>query len=205
MSKQNSQTIGTYNKSIELYVNRDMTRSREGFYNDWLDDVFHDVPQNARVLEIGSAQGRDARYLASKGCKVQVTDVSDGFLEYLRQQGYSPLRLDIITEVPEGKWDIVYASAVFLHFTDEDFSSALRNIHAALVDGGKLAFSVIQGDGELTKDQQLGMPRYFRYYQPDGLKLLLQQAGLAISDLRTADFKDKTWLYVTAEKVNHEN
>jgi len=200
MSQQNSQTIHTYNKSIEPYVNRDMTRSREGFYNDWLGDIFRDVPQNARILEIGSAHGRDARYLASKGYKVQVTDASGGFLDYLRQHGHSPLRLDIIAEAPEGKWDVVYASAVFLHFTDEDFSSALQNIHAALVKDGKFAFSVIERDGELTEDQPLGLPRYFRYFQADELRAKLERANFLVTDIRETIYKDKNWLYVMAEK-----
>lgn len=80
MSRQNIQTIATYNQSIEAYVNSDMKHSREGFYSDWIDDVYRDVPKDALILEIGSAQGRDARYLMSKGFTVQVSDVSDGFL-----------------------------------------------------------------------------------------------------------------------------
>ncbi|MBP6038114.1 MAG: hypothetical protein KA604_02135 [Candidatus Saccharimonas sp.] len=63
MSRQNIQTIATYNQSIKAYVNSDMKRSRESFYSDWIDDVYRDVPKDAQILEIGSAQGRDARYL----------------------------------------------------------------------------------------------------------------------------------------------
>lgn len=72
MSQQNSQTITTYNQSVDMYVNSDMTRSLEGFYNSWIDDVFRNAPKDARILEIGSAHGRDATYLQSKGFTVQV-------------------------------------------------------------------------------------------------------------------------------------
>lgn len=77
---------------------------------------------------------------------------------------------------------------------------ALQNIHTALVATGKLAFSVIKGEGELTKDQQLGLPRYFRYFRADELRATVGKAGFEITDMRETTYKDKTWIYVTAEK-----
>ncbi|MFZ1258340.1 MAG: class I SAM-dependent methyltransferase [Candidatus Saccharimonas sp.] len=201
MSQQNSQTIATYDKSVDTYVESDMTRSRAGFYNDWVDDVLRDVPKSAQILEIGTAQGRDARYIGSKGYTVQTSDVSDGFLAYLKQHGFAPIKLNIIETVPAGEWDVVYASAVFLHFTNDDFLQALKNIHQALAPGGKLAFTLIQGEGELTKDVKYDLPRYFKYYQIDEAERLLAQVGFKMIDSRSTTFKEKTWLYITVRKA----
>lgn len=95
----------------------------------------------------------------------------------------------------------MYASAVFLHFTIDDFRRALRNIHQALQAGGILAFTLIQGEGELTKDERLGLPRYFKFYTQDELQALLNETGFRVTDLRTTEYGDKTWLYITAKKI----
>ncbi|MBP6038113.1 MAG: hypothetical protein KA604_02130 [Candidatus Saccharimonas sp.] len=82
----------------------------------------------------------------------------------MKTYGFEPIKLDIINEKPKGTWNVMYASAVFLHFTIDDFRRALRNIHQALQAGGILAFTLIQGEGELTKDERLSLPRYFKFY-----------------------------------------
>lgn len=119
----------------------------------------------------------------------------------MKAHGLEPIKLDIFNEKPQGMWDVMYASAVFLHFTMDDFRLALNNIHQALHTGGILAFTVIEGEGELTKDERLGLPRYFKYYTQEELQSLLNEARFGVSDLRATEHGNKTWLYITANKI----
>ena len=201
MSSQNDETVATYEKFADDYIARDNTRTREDFYEYWVDDVFSDVPKNAEILEIGAGHGRDADYISSKGFTVTVSDVTNSFLKELRAKGYSAEQLDIIQSPANKRYDVVYASAVFLHFTLEDLLLALHNVNHSLKPGGCLAFNVIQGQGERTVTTEQGqLKRYFRYYELDELERELSMAGFSILDMRKSAYHDKTWIYLTCKK-----
>lgn len=51
-----------------------------------------------RVLEIGSGSGRDARELEQRGLSVRRTDVSQGFVDLLRTDGFEADQLDPLTD-----------------------------------------------------------------------------------------------------------
>ena len=194
MSERNTRTLNTYSQNVDKYIDGTV-RITSGFQKDWIDDVFRGVPRDAAILEIGSAFGRDALYLESKGYVVEMTDASVGFVEYLQSNGHSAQLLDIVRSRPVEKYDVVLACAVFLHFTDTDFQQAVKNVRDCLLDGGKFAFSVKLGDGDGWSNEKMGAPRYFNYYQPDGLENALADAGMQTTDLQVYDDK---WVYATA-------
>ena len=61
------------------------------------------LPQSSRILEVGSANGRDARYWATLGHKVVATDFSLTALKQLKELGYEQGVMDSISPVV---WDI---------------------------------------------------------------------------------------------------
>ena len=197
MSKRNTRTLNTYNQNLSKYIDGTL-RTTSGFQKDWLDGVFMGVPRDAAILEIGSAFGQDALYLESKGYVVEMTDASAGFVDYLQSNGHSAQLLDIVRSRPVEKYDIVLACAVFLHFTDTDFKQAIKNVRDCLLDGGKFVFSVKLGDGDGWSNEKMGAPRYFNYYQPDGLKNALADAGMQVIDLQVYDDK---WIHVVSMSV----
>lgn len=66
MSEQNQKTLSTYNAHIQQYINN-TGGVTDGSLKELLDAVLADVPREAAILEIGSAFGREAKYLQSKG------------------------------------------------------------------------------------------------------------------------------------------
>lgn len=195
MSEANQETLQTYNQGVERYIDGTV-KVTSGWQQAWLDSVFSDIALGAPILEIGSAFGRDARYLMSKGYKPSLTDASTSFVEYLREGGLDADVLDIVNDRPSGMYDVILACAVFLHFTDEDFQKAVGNVRAALNDNGKFAFSVKRGEGEEWTEEKMDAPRYFNYYEPERLRKKLGEAGMRVIDIQP----DEKWLHVVSTK-----
>src|SRR5680860_429696 len=77
----------------------------------------------ARVLEIGSGGGRDARLMEEFGLRVRRTDITPGFVELLRVEGHDADLLDPLTDdlaSPEGAYAAVWANASLLHVARAD-------------------------------------------------------------------------------------
>ena len=63
-----------------------------------IDAFVTDLGGSGRVLEIGSGGRRDALELENWGLSVRRTDVSKGFVELLRKNGFEADQLDPLTE-----------------------------------------------------------------------------------------------------------
>lgn len=200
MASKNKETIMAYDAAAQAFVERDTGRSREGFYSRWLEEAFAKLPQAAKILEVGSAHGRDAQRLKLSGYDVQISDVTPAFLTILKDLGLNPITLDIVNTAPAIKYDAILASAVFLHFTTEDFNKALQNVAKGLRPGGRLIFSLIEGEGD-AYSRSYTLPRYFRYWQLEELKTVLEENGFESIDVRKTKFEQQTWLYLVARQL----
>lgn len=158
------------------------------------------------VLEVGSAQGRDAAYLERHGRRVRRTDATAAFVDMLRRQGLDADRLDVLTDdlgaEAHGPYSAVLANAVLLHFTPEQLTHVVQKVHAALAPGGVLAFTVKVGDGQEWSEHKLGLPRFYQYWREAPLVALLEDAGYARVDVEVDMGRDQgydwDWLYVLA-------
>jgi trans-aconitate methyltransferase len=145
---------------------------------EWLETVLAPYPR-AHVLEIGSGPGKIAEHLIERGHKVTLTDATAAFVEHLREQGHPAQSFNVLTDpVPRGH-QIILANAVFLHLTRPQLASTLRRLLTELANGGRLAFTVKQGEGEEWSTAKLGIARYFCYWQPEPLHDLVIAAGFA--------------------------
>jgi hypothetical protein len=118
------------------------------------------VVANARIAEVGSANGRDARYWAMRGHAVDCMDFSPVALEQLAEhaarQGISdkinPLLFDANAgKLPEeiGKIDGFYARSA-LHIGDDTLMSLLTDVDSRLQEGG-----VVFIEGKSTRDPKI--------------------------------------------------
>ncbi|WP_050669503.1 class I SAM-dependent methyltransferase [Luteipulveratus halotolerans] len=101
----------------------------------------------ARVLEIGSGTGRDARELESLGLSVRRPDITPAFVEMMRADGYTADVLDPLTDDLGGPYDGVWASAVLVHLTREETDVVLRRLATVTRPSGRLFASLKEGDG----------------------------------------------------------
>ena len=198
MSETNNRTVESYNAHIQEYIDG-TPHEVSGVVKDWLDGSLTDVPKDARILEFGSAFGRDAEYFAGLGYAVECTDATPAFVDLLQQKGLDAKVLNTITDkLPQGL-DFVLANAVLLHFTRDEASQVIKKVFDALNINGKFAFTLKQGEG--WSEEKLGAPRFFCYWTEPQIREVLESAGFGdveiSGDRATAN---ATWLQIVAKK-----
>lgn len=166
---------------------------------------------SGRVLEIGSGGGRDAFELEKRGISVRRTDVSQGFVELLRERGFKADLLDPLTDDltdpldPDRPYDGVWACACLIHVERQDFSTALQRLAEATRAGGRLHASVRDGDGEraFTYGSAAVPRRYAETFWREGeLRSALTDAGWTVSEVRRCMGRpDDWWLSVRASRT----
>ena len=161
----------------------------------------------ARVLEIGSGGGRDARLMEDLGLRVRRTDITPGFVALLREQGVDADLLDPLVDdllSPEGPYDAVWANASLLHVRRDDLTTVLSRLAAVTRPGGLLRASVKEGDGEgWSTHGSVRNPRHFTYWRADALRSVTTGAGWSDVDIRSgvAGRRSETWLELTAVRA----
>ncbi len=199
--QDNAKTLKAYSQHVQEYV-AGTPQEVKGAFQEWIDSALSLIPQKATFLELGSAFGRDADYIESKGYKVQRTDGSKGFVDFLLKKGLKAKLLNAITDDLGGPYDMVFANAVFLHFNANELDKVLGKIYKSLKSQGVIAFSVKRGDGEGWSNDKLGSPRYFCYWQPEALKKAVIRHDFKIIKLEgvNSDHRDQKWIHVVAQK-----
>lgn len=189
-------TIRAYEAGAQRYLD-----SHRGVGADvvaWLDAFVALLPPAALVLEIGSGPGTDAAMLEARGLRVIRSDATRAFADRLRAAGHDVLDLDIRSGPLPAPLDGVFASAVLLHLTGDEFATALGHIGAALTTRGVLAFTLKEGDGEIWTDAKLGLPRRFTFWRTDTLRSAVESAGFEVVSVRRSSGDTDDWLQVLA-------
>ncbi len=197
----NEMTNETYIRKLSEYKER--TRQEvSGDMKIWIDTFADQLPIGANILELGSATGRDARYLRLKGFKVCCTDVVPEALTELEQDGFETFEYDFRNE-PKQEWlkhfDGFFANAVLLHAPDNLFRKTLIDITKVLKKDGVAAFTLMNGKGEEIKRDKMNAPRYFNYHTEEEIRKLLSDLPFQIISLTCTD-GDK-WLNIVLKTL----
>ncbi|OJU87543.1 hypothetical protein BGO17_00920 [Candidatus Saccharibacteria bacterium 49-20] len=201
MQTTNSQTLATYNTKVQTYID---TSPSEVFgpLQVWIDVNLDALSKDARILEIGSGTGKDAKYIVSKGYSMELTDASQGFIDHLRSEGLEARLLNAIEDDLGKNYDMIFADAVFLHFTEPELRLVLRKVHTALNSTGRLAFTLKAGEGEESTTRKMDGPRYFHFWLEDEITQILKETGFSkVTITSDEDFRGEgrpDWLHITA-------
>ncbi len=150
------------------------------------------------MLEVGSGPGLDATYLRRRGVDVWPTDATPAFVEMLRSAGHEARLLDVRFGDLGGPWQGALAQAVLLHLDRAQFTDALDRVREAVVDGGVLAFTVKEGDGDGWSEAKLDLPRHFTYWRERPLRDALAQSRWDVQSVDHVVGRAEPWLYVMA-------
>lgn len=186
-------TLAAYQAAAHLYVAR-TERSRaelQVFMEKFVAQV-----RGGRVLELGSGPGWDAQHLDGMGVHVERTDGTPAFVDLMRADGFEARLLNIVTDDLGGPYDGIFANAVLLHLTREEFLSVLRRARRS---SRVFAFTLKEGDGSGWSTAKLELPRYFTYWREPAIRAALNSAGWSVSSIeQVGDSKTQSWLFVLA-------
>lgn len=156
----NSATLQSYEARVQEYIDG-TSQTVGGAVKDWIDAALVGFSPEARIVELGSAFGRDAAYIVSKGFEVECTDAVAGFVSQLQAKGFNARHYNALTDDLGDEYDLIFANAVLLHFNKAELASVLKKLLHSLKRGGRLAFSLKRGQGEAWSVAKIGAPRFF--------------------------------------------
>ncbi|MCF6377488.1 class I SAM-dependent methyltransferase [Nocardioides KLBMP 9356] len=169
-----------------------------------IEELVDRLGAGARVLEIGSGGGRDARLMESLGLRARRTDITPGFVALLREQGHAADVLDPLVDdlsSPDGPYDGVWANASLLHVRRADLPTVLARLAEVTRSGGVLRASLKEGAGEgWSTHGSISRPRHFTYWQASDLQAVVAASGWSDVAVRSgvAGSRGETWLEVSA-------
>ncbi len=202
MSESNNRTIESYESHVQEYLDG-TPQEVNGDVKSWISRTLDGLDQRARILEIGSAFGRDADYIESLGYAVMRTDATKAFVDLLRSKGHEAIELNALTDDFPQELDLVFADAVLLHFTEEESMSVCKKASSSLVPGGRFSLSLKVGAGDEWSDAKLGAPRYFKYWDSSGASRMLTDNGFSSVEVANGESGRQgypNWLHIIATK-----
>ncbi len=200
-------TVESYNASAAAY--RDGTVAMPDSVAAELEHFVAALGSGGRVLEIGSGPGRDARALERAGVEVRRTDISPGFVDLLRAEGFAadvvdPLDGDLTDPLRPGTpYDGVWASACLLHVDRGDLPLVLGRLAEVTRARGRLHLSLKEGEGQAwSVHGQVAGPRRFTYWLEEPLREVLAAAGWQVDSVGRSPGRDgERWLEVRAGRL----
>lgn len=138
-------------------------------------------PDNARVIEIGCGDGRDAKAIVEIAGWYLGIDISSGMVALAKE--YVPTASFEIADAatfnyPEGL-NIVFAFASILHLNQKELSIVLKKVHRALRPGGIFYISSKYAPGyqQTIKKDKYGERLFYLY----NAELVMNMAGGAFT------------------------
>lgn len=194
-------TTQTYIQNFDLYKEKTPHKIPAELVM-WLDDFINLLPKQGHLLELGSANGREARYLRDKGFIMTCTDIIPQAIEELRSDNFEAYLYDF-RDAPKKEWadlfDGFIANAVYLHATKDIFEKSLTDITSILKINSILCITFKLGEGEEIETEKLEGERYFKYYTKEELvDIIKQHKNLELLSLSESD--DTKWIQLLLKK-----
>ena len=152
-------TLDHYRKAAPTYRG-----SGVGGTNRFLTQFLDELPQGARILDLGCGGGRDSAEMIRRGFDVLPCDGSDVIAAETEQRLEHPVRVLRFDELTfHQEFDAVWASASLLHVPRTALPDILARVHRALRPGG-LHLATYKAQGVEGRDS---VGRYFNHLSPD--------------------------------------
>lgn len=169
--------------------------SCRGGVSAWFDAAF---PRGAKVLDIGTAAGRDVAKLIRSGRDAYGVDPCQALIsEGVGRNPHFKSRLSTaglphLDGIPDRSFDGVLCSAVLMHLPEEHLFDSAFEIRRILKPGGRLLVSLpLDAEGAPLSNRD-GYGRLFNGLSPERLRLLLSRLGFSsIGSSESADGLDR--------------
>lgn len=174
MTDPRQQTIDTYNTSAKQLAEYFRGIGPRAKYIDLAFELAGN-PKNARVVEVGCGDGRDAKEISKRCSWYQGFDVSSELIKLAKVHVPTAefVTADATAYVFPDKLDVIFAFASLLHLDKNEISALLQRAHAGLRPGGIFYISLKWSENYRTeiKNDQFGT-RLFYFYNAEIIQKL---------------------------------
>ncbi|MDM1741313.1 MULTISPECIES: class I SAM-dependent methyltransferase [Acinetobacter] len=192
-------TIDYYNKHAEEFTASTFEVDMESLYQPFLAEL----PEGARILDVGCGSGRDTLAFKKKGYQVDAIDYSEELVKKASRITGIPIKLKSFYEVDDYEaYDGIWACASLLHCERTRLKEVIGKLLSALKPNGVIYMSFKYGNGDREKDG-----RQFTDLNEVQVKELLNQWD-DVSQLKqwiTIDQRpnrSEKWLNILLKKIN---
>lgn len=218
MSKENKDTLAAYQKTANIYLSNSLRHDKinpiraENKFNSlkkFLKSNLMQLKKDAKIFEIGSGSGSNAKYIESLGYKVTASDVADGFIDEIKSKNLNTIKFNVLEDEFPEKYSAILAWRVFVHFTPEDIYEVLKKSYEALEKDGIIIFNVINKEVRKVSDEwvdfdgeyHMGIKRYYHYYTKSELDYIISKTNFKIkSFLKEGGENNDKWLVYVLQK-----
>lgn len=213
MSKENKKTIEVYKETAKIYLENDIVhdnldpvraQEKRAELDELIRISFSSLPKGAKVFEIGSGSGANAKFIESLGFKVTASDTAEAFIEATRNQGIETIEFDALEDDFPEKYFAIFCWRVFVHFTREDALKIIQKAYDALEENGIFVFNAINReikdvDSEWVDfggEYHMGADRYYSYFHKQELDDIIGQTKFKLQDFHQEGGKDNNKWHV---------
>ena len=103
MSKENEKTLAVYKEKAHLYLNNSIehdkldpirAKQKREKLEKLITSNFSSLPGHAKVFEIGSGDGSNAKFIQNLGFDVTASDTADDFIKATQNQGLKTIKFN---------------------------------------------------------------------------------------------------------------
>ena len=220
MSLQNKKTLNAYQKAANQYLVNNIKQDTKEVekankeLHEFIKSSFSSINKGSKILEIGSADGENAKYIQSLGYDVVASDVADDFIKTIKTKDIKTIKFNVLEDVFQEKYSGIFCWKVFVHFTDKDILNVLEKTYNALEENGILVFNVISRETKNVKEEwidfpgeySIGIDRYFRYFYKEEIDKLIKQSKYKLVTFKEEfGIEKQKWLVYVLKKGSEQN
>ncbi|QZM12905.1 class I SAM-dependent methyltransferase [Acinetobacter lwoffii] len=142
-------TIDYYNKHAEEFTTSTFEVDMKSLYQPFLAEL----PEGARILDVGCGSGRDTLAFKNKGYQLDAIDYSEELVKKATRLTGIPIKLKSFYEVDDYEaYDGIWACASLLHCERSRLAEVLEKMVQALKPNGVIYMSFKYGDSDRDQD-----------------------------------------------------
>ena len=215
MSKENEKTLEVYKEKAHLYLANSLehdkldpkrAEQKRVKLEKLITSNFLSLPEHAKVFEIGSGDGLNAKFIQSLGFDVIASDTADDFIMATRNQGLKAIKFNALEDSFPEKYSAVFCWRVFVHFTKGDALHIIQKVYDTLDENGIFIFNAMNRETKKVDNEwvdfegeyHMGAERYYNYFSQSDLDNIIQKTKFKIEDFHKdgGDNNNKWLIYV---------